>query len=52
MAATLKLTDPLPLPLVPAVIDNHVASLLLADHVHPPCAVTATDPVPPAAGTD
>jgi len=41
----------LPLPLAPAVIDSH-AALLLADQVQPAAAVTATEPVPPVAGTD
>ena len=41
----------MPLPLVPALIVNQ-AALLVALQVHPAAAVTATEPVPPAAGVD
>jgi hypothetical protein len=47
-AATAKATVPLPLPLAPVVIVTK-AALLAAVHAHPDVAVTATDPVPPAA---
>ena len=50
-AATLKLTLPLPDPLAPAVTVIH-AALLEAVQPQPASAVTATVPVPPAAGTD
>jgi hypothetical protein len=49
LAAIVKLTVPLPLPLVPAVIVSHVA-LLVAVHAQPEGADTATGvPAPPAA---
>ena len=49
-AAALNWTVPLPVPLAPAVIDNHGA-LLLALHAQPAPLVTVTLPVPPCAGT-
>ena len=52
-AATVKLTDPGPVPLVPAVIVIHDGALLTAVHAHVPPAVTAIAvPVPPAAAID
>ena len=51
VAAAVKLTDPLPVPLAPALIVSH-ATLLVADHPHPAPAVTPTVPLPPAAATD
>jgi hypothetical protein len=51
VAAAVKLTDPLPVPLAPALIVSH-ATLLVADHAHPAPAVTPTVPLPPAAATD
>lgn len=50
-AAALKRTDPLPLPLAPAVTVIH-AAFDTAVHAQPGPAVTAIVPVPPAAGTD
>jgi hypothetical protein len=51
-AAALIDTVPLPLPLAPAVIDNH-EMLLVAVHAHPAATVTVTGPVaPPPATTD
>jgi hypothetical protein len=50
VALALYCTVPLPLPLPPAVTVNHDA-LLLAVQGHPAPAVTATPPLPPAAGT-
>jgi hypothetical protein len=51
-AAALIETPPLPVPLAPAVIDNH-DTLLVAVHVHPAVAVTVTGPVaPPPPPTD
>ena len=50
-AATVKPTDPLPVPLPPAVRVNQ-AALLVADHPHPAPAVTPTLPLPPAAVND
>jgi hypothetical protein len=46
--ATTKLTDPLPVPLAPAVMLIHDA-FGTAVHAHPAAAVTATIPAPPAA---
>ena len=51
VAAAVKLTDPLPVPLAPALMVSH-ATLLVADHPHPAPAVTPTVPLPPAAATD
>src|SRR5215831_257769 len=51
VAAAMNATEPLPVPLVPAVTVSHVA-LLTAVHAHEPPAVTVTEPLPPAAGTD
>jgi hypothetical protein len=51
-AATIKLTDPLPVPAAPAVIVIHDA-LLMAVHAHVPPAVTVIAvPVPPASAID
>jgi hypothetical protein len=50
-ACTLNDTEPLPLPLAPAVTVIQ-AALLVAAHVHPPPAVTLTDPEPAAADTE
>ena len=50
-AATLKLAEPLPLPLAPLVTAIQL-SLLVADHGQPPGDVTSVEPVPPAAVTD
>jgi hypothetical protein len=50
VAATVKLTEPFPLPLAPDAIVIH-ASRLEAVHAHPVPAVTATAPVAPDAGT-
>ena len=50
-AATLKLAEPLPLPLAPLVTVIQL-SLLVADHGQPPGDVTLVEPVPPAAATD
>ena len=49
--ATTKLTDPLPVPLAPAVMLIHDA-FGTAVHAHPAVAVTATIPEPPAAVID
>ena len=52
-AATVKLTDPGPVPLAPAVIVIHDGALLTAVHAHVPPAVTAiVVPAPPAAAID
>jgi hypothetical protein len=50
-AAAEKLTVPFPVPLVPALIVNHVAELL-AVHAHPDPTVTPTDPLVAAAPID
>jgi hypothetical protein len=50
-AATVKPTDPFPLPLLAPVSVIHVAELF-AVHVHPDGAVTTIVPDPPAAGND
>ena len=50
-AATVKPTDPFPLPLAPLV--TVIQELLLpADQAQPADDVTLVEPVPPAAGTD
>jgi len=49
-AAALKVTDPLPVPLAPAVTVSQVA-VLVAVQVQPAAAVTAVDPDPPEVGT-
>ena len=49
-AAALKLTDPLPVPVLPAVIVSQFAPLTAA-HVQPVPAVTFVLPVPPVAPT-
>src|SRR6187551_1998962 len=52
-AATVKLTDPVPVPAAPAVIVIHDGALLTAVHAHVPPAVTAIAvPAPPAAAID
>jgi hypothetical protein len=52
-AATVKLTDPGPVPLAPAVIVIHDGALLTAVHAHVPPAVTVIAvPAPPAAAID
>jgi hypothetical protein len=51
VAATVKPTDPVPVPLPPAVMVSHPA-LLVADQPHPAPAVTPTLPLPPAAAND
>jgi hypothetical protein len=51
-AATVKLTDPLPIPAVPAVIVIHDA-LLTAVHAHvPPAETVIAVPAPPVAAND
>jgi hypothetical protein len=50
-AAALNATVPLPLPLAPLVTVSHDVSLLTPVHAHPAGAVTAVEPVPPAATT-
>ena len=52
LAATLKLTEPLPVPVAPLVTVNHPVSLLTPVHEHPDDAVIVAEPVPPAATTD
>ena len=52
LADALNATVPVPLPLAPLVTVNHDVWLLDAVHAHPAGAVTAVDPVPPAATTD
>ena len=51
LAAALKATVPLPVPLAPEVTVSHDA-LLTAVHAHPAPAVNVTLPVPPAAPSD
>jgi len=52
-AATLKLTDPGPVPLVPAAIVIHVGALLTAVHAHvAPVVTVIAVPAPPAAAID
>ena len=52
-AATVKPTDPLPVPLAPEVIVSHEGSLLVAVQVQPADVDTVTGvPVPPAAPID
>ena len=51
LAAAVKATEPSPLPVPPLVIVSHVGSLLTPVHAQPAGAVTAVDPVPPAAVT-
>jgi hypothetical protein len=49
LAATVKVTDPLPLPVAPEVTVIH-CTLLAAVHAHPTAAVTVTGvPAPPVA---
>lgn len=45
--ATLNVTEPLPVPVAPLVIDSQSVLFDVAVHVHPPLAVTVTTPVPP-----
>jgi hypothetical protein len=52
LAAALKATLPLPVPLAPDVTVSQDVLLLTAVHAQVPPAVTATLPVPPAAATD
>jgi hypothetical protein len=51
-AATVKLTDPVPIPVAPAVIVIHDGALLTAVHAHPAGAETLTNPVPPTSDTE
>jgi hypothetical protein len=52
-AATVKLTDPVPMPAAPAVIVIHDGALLTAVHAHVAPVVTAIAvPAPPAAAID
>jgi hypothetical protein len=51
LGAMVKLTEPLPDPVAPAITLIQVA-LLTAVQEHPVCAVTVVDTLPPAAGTD
>ena len=51
-AAALNATVPGPLPLAPLVTVSHDVLLLTPVHAQPVSAVTAVDPVPPAAATD
>jgi hypothetical protein len=51
LGAIVKLAEPLPEPVAPAVTVIQVA-LLTAVQLHPAAVVTVVDPVPPAAGTD
>ena len=50
LAAALKITDPLPAPLPPEVIEIHVAPLLAAQ-AHPVPVDTTKVPLPPVAAT-
>jgi hypothetical protein len=52
LAAALKATVPLPVPLAPEVTVSQDVLLLTAVHAHAAPAVTATLPVPPAAPSD
>ena len=52
LAAALKATLPLPVPLAPEVTVNQDVLLLTAVHAHVLPAVTATLPVPPEAPSD
>jgi hypothetical protein len=52
LAATLKPTVPLPLPVAPLVTVSQDVSLLTPVHVHAVGAVTAAEPAPPAAAID
>jgi hypothetical protein len=51
-AATANDVEPLPLPLAPDVMVNHVVSLLAAVHAQPFGVVMLVEPLPPAATTD
>lgn len=51
LGAMVKLTEPLPDPVAPAITLIQVA-LLTAVQQQPVCAVTVVDTLPPAAGTD
>ena len=52
-ATTVKLTDPVPVPLVPAVIVIHDGALLTAVHAHvAPVVTVIAVPAPPAAAND
>jgi hypothetical protein len=50
-SAAVKLTEPLPLPLLPATIESHGA-VVLALQVQPVPAVMLNEPGPPAEATD
>jgi len=50
LGAIVKLTDPFPEPVAPAVTEIQ-AELLTAVQLHPVGAVTVVDPLPPAPGT-
>jgi hypothetical protein len=52
LAAALKATLPLPVPLAPEVTVNQDVLLLAAVQAHVLPAVTVTEPVPPAAPSD
>ena len=53
LAATVKLTDPVPVPLAPAVIVIHDGALLTAVHAHvPPVVTVIAVPAPPASTID
>ena len=52
LAAALKATVPLPVPLAPDVTVSQDVLLLTPVHAHDAPAVTVTLPVPPAAATD
>jgi hypothetical protein len=52
LAVALYATDPPPLPLAPLVTVSHDVLLLTPVHAQPVGAVTAVEPVPPAATTD
>jgi hypothetical protein len=52
LAAALKLTDALPVPLAALVIVSQLVSLLAAVQGHPFAVVSAVEPVPPPAATD
>ena len=52
-APTVKLTDPVPVPLVPAVIVIHDGALLMAVHAHvAPVVTVIAVPDPPEAAMD
>jgi hypothetical protein len=51
LAATVNATEPLPVPLAPAVTEIH-GTLLMAVQAQPAALVTATLPLPPGAGIE